>query len=129
MENRLMDRFVLADSREQLDRVDQLVNEAFRTKDRKVKSEAFAEMREIMKFTDFVGFAQSYKAITLWRALSRRKLVIMEQGIVVGSKVRNSVKPNGVGVVTGIRDDFILKIRLENGGKANTSPHEVRLVA
>lgn len=126
--SKLMERFTLAENRDQLNRVDQLFGESF-TRDDKVRSKKFAEMRDIMKFTDFVGFNDTFKAVVLWRALSRRKLAIQERGIVVGSKVRNVLLPKkGIGVVTAIRGDFVLKISREDDGvKMTAAPQEVVL--
>lgn len=126
---RLMDQFSLAESQEQLDRVDRLVNESWRTKDQKVKSDALAEMRGIMKFEVFVGFNETYKAIALWRTISRRKLAVRRRGIVVGTRVRNPLVWNRTpGVVIEIRDDYVLKVLQDDESQTTMSPHDVELM-
>lgn len=129
MKEKLRDRFILAETQEQLDRVDQLSERSYRTRDKKAKSEMLAEIRGIMQYTDFVGFHQTIKAITLWRALSRRKLVIQRLGIDVGTKVLDAAmasRPKGV--VAEIRGDFILKVMLDGGGRATMSSNTVELL-
>ena len=127
---RLMDQFVLAESQEELDRVDHLVNESWKTKDKGAKGDVLRQMRSIMKFEAFVGFNETYKAVALWRAISRRKLTLQRRGIVVGTRVRNPVVWNRTpGVVTEIRDDFVLKVLLDDESRTTMSPHDVELIS
>lgn len=130
MEKRLMDQFVLAESQEELDRVDHLFEASWQTRDKKVKSALLLEMRSIMKFSAFVGFHETYKAIELWRILSRRKVMIQNRGITIGTRVRNSMrKIQSDGVVVGIRGDFVLKVKGDDGSQMTMTPKDVELIS